>query len=1385
MSGRFIKIGFIALATVLVVLAGAIAFLTVTSTGRASLAGMVSEAISSDERNISIGSVDGIWSGDLSISHVVVKDGETAWLLVKDIEVVWSPLKLMLGRFDADLVRAGRVEIARPPETGDSDKPEGSASLPLRLDIRVIDLPQILLDDSLAGGIARLAAKAKLFADTTPVRIEADAALSRTDGIDGTLKAKIVYHPDGDRLDLDLKGSEPGDGILVNLLGIKGKPRVDLQINGSGPAADWSGVATLAFDGTESARVSAALREDRNGRKFSADGSGAFDLILPQPYASLMTGGANFEVTGRTDNSGAYAIERAWLSSARFVAEASGAFDPNGDSDMRILARGADGPVRIVLADNGGATTLDLNTLSAEVSGTGADLAVVAEANAAAFDMPGISLVGIRASISSDGFDPSVISGPFEITATANQLKSSNPDIQRLTGGVVSVSASGRLSVGDVTLDNATIGAGHVKASASGTASAELAGFDLKSRVEIARAGLPEAAAMLAGDRLVAEARLRRDAKGVLSASDLTLTGVGLKVSGEGRLAGDVVQASISGEVPSLAAANEKITGALTFAASVDGPVSGPGFQLEARSDELVAIGKSVADLTLTAKGIANRDAPSADVRLSGKIEGASIDGVANLSTREGQKLIEKLRIAIGDNEVKGNLRLDAGFRPTGLLNVALPDLSQIAALALQQAEGDLQGAVEFLIAADVPILNIRAASARVVSGENVAEDLKIDAVIDNYLSKPNVAGNIAAARISAGNTIIQDLSVDLERDGDWTNFAGSAQVQGTRAELSGSVRAGDAVTIRLASGNADLQGLQLALGDPSQITVRNSVAEIERLALVVGGGKIDVSGTAGKTLALSAKLAAVSASVANVFVPALGANGSVSGVVSVTGAAASPAIRYDVSVADASVAQSRAAGLRGLSVKSDGRFADKRLALQAVLTDASGLSLNVDGGVQTGGNPVLDLKLSGSVPLRLASAGVAAQGIKLEGAAKIDLKITGSPPVPNISGTVSTTGARFIDARSGIAINKISADIGLTSQTATITSLRGELSTGGTLTGKGTIGIRPENNFPADLTIALRNGRYTDGELVTANLGGDLTLKGAIVAGGVLGGRIDFGKVTVRIPDTLSGSLARLDVKHKNAPARVQKQADALQPGGSNKSSSNLGLDVILNAPSQIFIRGRGLDAELGGTLRLSGSTGTPRATGTFNLIRGRLSILGRRLTFTKGTAGFSGSLVPVIDLTAETTTSDATVSVRVSGSADDPKFTFSSSPSLPEDEVLAQLIFGQSLSNLSPLQIAQLADAVAELSGVGGSTGLLDKLRGQIGVDDIDVKTDNETGDTSVAVGKYLNERTYLSIEKGSKAGSGKATIDLSIGRGLKLRGQASDSGEAKGGIFFERDY
>jgi translocation and assembly module TamB len=128
----------------------------------------------------------------------------------------------------------------------------------------------------------------------------------------------------------------------------------------------------------------------------------------------------------------------------------------------------------------------------------------------------------------------------------------------------------------------------------------------------------------------------------------------------------------------------------------------------------------------------------------------------------------------------------------------------------------------------------------------------------------------------------------------------------------------------------------------------------------------------------------------------------------------------------------------------------------------------------------------------------------------------------------------------------------------------------------------------------------------------------------------------------------------------------------------------------------------------------------------------------------------------------------------------TFSSVPQLPQDEVVAQLLFGRSITELSPFQLAQLAAAVAELAG-GGGPSILDQLRAGLGFDDIDILTEPDGG-TAVQVGKYISDNVYLGVRVGEETTG--VTINLDVTKNLKVRGEATERASSLG-IFYEREY
>jgi translocation and assembly module TamB len=107
-----------------------------------------------------------------------------------------------------------------------------------------------------------------------------------------------------------------------------------------------------------------------------------------------------------------------------------------------------------------------------------------------------------------------------------------------------------------------------------------------------------------------------------------------------------------------------------------------------------------------------------------------------------------------------------------------------------------------------------------------------------------------------------------------------------------------------------------------------------------------------------------------------------------------------------------------------------------------------------------------------------------------------------------------------------------------------------------------------------------------------------------------------------------------------------------------------------------------------------------------------------------------------------------------------------------------------LSPLQAAQLVDAVAQLTGAVGSGGIFARIREATGLDDLDIRQ-SATGGTTVGVAKRISDNIQVGVEAGSDPDAGRVTIDLNLTKNLKARAEAGQSGSGQVGLTYERDY
>ncbi|MEJ6397527.1 translocation/assembly module TamB domain-containing protein [Yoonia sp. 208BN28-4] len=452
--------------------------------------------------------------------------------------------------------------------------------------------------------------------------------------------------------------------------------------------------------------------------------------------------------------------------------------------------------------------------------------------------------------------------------------------------------------------------------------------------------------------------------------------------------------------------------------------------------------------------------------------------------------------------------------------------------------------------------------------------------------------------------------------------------------------------------------------------------------------------------------------------------------------------------------------------------------------TGPGGITVRADGTYNESGT--LNMDVDGQVPLGLANAALAPR--RLDGTATFDLAVNGPPALSSVSGQVNLNGARLTAPTLDVALTNINGGVSLNGDAAQV-DITGQVSSGGTVSVSGPVGLAGGNT--ADLAVRLNNVGLRDPELYETTVDGQITVRGPLAGGAQIAGTLNLGPTEIQVPSSGVGGLGTLpNVTHVGAPLSVRRTLDRAGVNDDATTSASTGgggggypIDLVINAPSRVFVRGRGLDAELGGQLTLGGTTSNIVPIGQFELIRGRIDILQQRFDLTEGRASLQGDFVPYIRLVASTQSATGTViNIIVEGPATEPEVTFESSPDLPQDEVLAQLIFGRDLADISPLQAVQLAAAVGTLAGRGGG-GLIDTFRQDIGLDDFDITTDEE-GNAAVRAGAYLSENVYTDVTIASD-GSTEVNINLDITDDVTAKGTFSDDGETSIGIFYERDY
>lgn len=493
----------------------------------------------------------------------------------------------------------------------------------------------------------------------------------------------------------------------------------------------------------------------------------------------------------------------------------------------------------------------------------------------------------------------------------------------------------------------------------------------------------------------------------------------------------------------------------------------------------------------------------------------------------------------------------------------------------------------------------------------------------------------------------------------------------------------------------------------------------------------------------------------------------------------------------DATLSDARGRGTpaaQGMDGTLRGRLSDSTITLDVATTNGQGLKANA--------NLVLPAEASAR-PFRVAIARqrpmrgrffaegevrplweLAIGGERsLSGFVRTEGVVGGSLARPEASGQVSVERGRFDDGASGLTLRDVALKAVFNEGSVNVTEARGSDGRGGSLSGLGRISLAPDG--VSSFRLDLKGFRLIDNETATATATGEATINRAADGKVKLTGDLTIDRADVAADPPVPSGVVAMDVKEVNRPDDLP-----LAFTGARKKGDGWALDVKLKAPRRVFLRGRGLDVELSLDAHVGGTTANADLTGTARVVRGDYDFAGKRFEFDQTSVVYLSSRPQNIRLQLDAVREDPTltVTVRIRGTAARPEITLASSPSLPNDEVLAKVLFERSASQLSPVEAAQLASALSSLTG-GGGLDVIGNLKSFAGLDRLAFGGGDQTGVT-VSGGKYLTDDVYIELTGGGRDGP-SAQVEWRIRKNLSILSRLAGQAGNRLAVRWRKDY
>ena len=1326
--------------------------------------------------SVKISGLSGDPLGDARLKNLEIKDKDGVWMSAENINLKYAPMALLSRHVNLQKLNAEKIDVLRAPNLNQA-APSDSSEKSFKISAPDVTINALSLSEALIG-------QAAVFG------VDAGTVLTRDEKI---LKLNVArLDSPGDKITLNISQSRTRDITgMFKLSGVADGPIADLLRAPSGEAVSGTG----ELRGTQTA------------------GEGEAKVNFGDAEAVTVTA----KWTAQTLNIESRANLLSWAQLTQYE---------------RLLGKSVTANAQLIRETSPRSFTVGIESQHSNITAKGslpnegfdvqrADIKLRVDSPMAAINLPegyGVGAVNIAGSVdisTGQAFSGRVsaanvktpfgaagkIDGPvnfskseagplvFAVNLKASGLKT-DADLPIVVGTSAKLNAQGAYSfeTKKLSLKNADITSGETGVTASGALGVEPQIFDLRGTV---KAGVSEQGQMPPG-LLEAEYTVIQTAQ---SAPALTTTGRfvpsqglaaplsdligkqlafetrmepvegGVKIT-DARILGANISAAMGGDITDTLNISAQARTRTAFSYSgvdigdsadltmrLTGTRADPNIRVQAEAASLTAGGQTATDLTAKAEVRDILSAPKGPVEITANTEYGALLAGAQFASAQGNLTMADINVTLGEVSASG----DVIYYPSGLLDgelkLNLPEQSERfarASLSLKPGDGDIQN-----ISFDVEAKNAALADFEIDSLSAKASGT-FDALSGDIAFEGRRNIDILARPISiTGPFELSRKTPDLLKL--------TASPQGRYGAITFASRA--PLSLEYADAALRLKAPMSLAEKPVDLIYERSENGDELVKLTAQHLPISI-------LTLPGNLA--------------DSRGLWDADIDLTASGGAPAGTAQITITDW-----RGFGVEaqtGLTVKAQADITGA--GANMVLTGRASTGFDIDGKLilpLLPGTSLLALRpnmdmamrgdLSANGPAQSILGLITPPNADLGGQLNMSVQIAGTAGAPEVTGKASGNGLQFEALDLGTQIKNGSFNAQFDNETLNVPSVSFTDAKDGVVDGSGKFILGEFGRPIGSLSVSTKKFNVVDRRDVSARISGNIKYE-SLAKSAAVSGNITVGEAQIKQIQGGGVSVVEIDVQEINAP-------EDIVPKEAKAPAIPTGLDIKIKAPRRIFIRSRGLDVELSADLNIGGTLSNPAIKGRADVERGGYKIAGKELAFETGSITFDGPVRAArVALKAVADTTNIKASVDISGTVENPEISLSSSPDRPDDEILSALLFGRSATELSAIEAAQLAGALAQFSGNGAGFDLLGGVRESLGIGQLSVGV-SEDGTAQIKGGRYLAKNVYLQVFSGAGTDATGAIIDWELRKNISLQSKIQADNEQSLSLRYKYDF